>query len=62
MPYNIVKEMLNPITGKLTHVLLTDGLSQIWELEDEKEAINIATLMTQNSDSGWKYKIRKNCK
>lgn len=54
--------MLNPITGKLTHVLLTDGLSQIWELEDEKEAINIATLMTQNSDSGWKYKIRKNCK
>jgi len=62
MTYNIVKEMSNKTTGKQTHVLLTDGLSEIWEIKGEKEATNIAKLMTQNSDSGWVYRIRKNCK
>lgn len=60
MPYNIVKEMIDQ-TGKKSYVLLTDGLSQIWDVEKEKEAQRIATMMTENSDSGWVYKIRKSC-
>ena len=60
MNYNIVKEMIDP-TGKKIYILLTDGLSQIWEVETEKEAQRIATMMTENSDSGWVYKIRKTC-
>jgi len=32
MAYNIVKIMTNQ-QGKKTHVLLTDGLSQIWDIE-----------------------------
>jgi len=48
-------------TGKKSYVLLTDGLSQIWDVEKEKEAQRIATMMTENSDSGWVYKIRKSC-
>lgn len=61
MPYNIVKEMTDPKTGKQTYVLLTDGLSQIWDVKTEKEANRIATVMTENSDSGWVYKVRKSC-
>ena len=60
MPYNIVKEMIDQ-TGKKSYILLTDGLSQIWDVEKEKEAQRIATMMTENSDSGWVYKIRKTC-
>ena len=60
MNYNIVKEMIDP-KGKKSYVLLTDGLSQIWEVKTEKEAQRIATMMTENSDSGWDYKIRKSC-
>ena len=41
--------------------LLTDGLSQIWDVETEKEAERISTMLTENSDSGWVYKIRKTC-
>jgi len=61
MSYNIVKEMIDPATGKKSFILLTDGLSQIWDVETEKEAQRIATMMTENSDSGWVYKIRKTC-
>ena len=60
MPYNIVKEMIDP-QGKKSYVLLTDGLSQIWDVETEKEAERIATMLTENSDSGWVYKVRKSC-
>ena len=60
MPYNIVKEMIDQ-TGKKSYILLTDGLSQIWEVKNEKEAQRIAKMMTENSDSGWVYKIRKTC-
>ena len=62
MAYNILKEMKDQKSGKPTYVLLTDGLSQIWEVKTEKEATRIAKMLTENSDSGWKYKIRKNCK
>ncbi len=61
MAYNIVKEMIDPKTGYKSYILLTDGLSQIWDLKNEKEAERIATMMTQNSDSGWVYKVRKSC-
>ena len=60
MPYNIVKEMIDQ-TGKKSYVLLTDGLSQIWDVKTEKEAQRISTMMTENSDSGWVYKTRKSC-
>ena len=62
MAYNILKEMEDPNTGKKSYVLLTDGLSQIWEVKTEKEANRITKMMNENSDSGWRYKIRKNCR
>jgi len=62
MTYNIVKAMKDPKTGKQVYVLLTDGLSQIWDLSSEKEANRLANMMNENSDSGWEYIVRKNCK
>ena len=61
MSYNIIKIMTNS-SGQKTHVLLTDGLSQIWEIKSKKEAERIANMMTENSDSGWKYTVRGTCK
>ena len=54
------REYLNKI-GNKSFILLTDGLSQIWDVKNEKEAQRIATMMTENSDSGWVYKVRKTC-
>tara|TARA_R110000765_G_scaffold306444_2_gene400349 strand:+ start:1920 stop:2111 length:192 start_codon:yes stop_codon:yes gene_type:complete len=60
MAYNIVKIMTNQ-QGKKTHVLLTDGLSQIWDIETRYEAERISGLLTINSDSGWVYQVRETC-
>ena len=59
MPYNILKEMKDPNTVKKSYVLLTDGLSQIWEIKNEKEATRIIKMMNENSDSGHRYTIRQ---
>ena len=62
MAYNIIKIMMDPNTGKKTHVLLTDGLSQIWDITKKEEAVRISTMLNENSDSGHKYEIRGTCK
>jgi len=49
-------------SGRKTHVLLTDGLSQIWEIKRKAEAERIASTLTENSDSGWIYTIKGTCK
>ena len=58
MAYNIMKIMNNPNTGKKTHVLLTDGLSQIWDIKRLDEVTRIVKMMQDNSDSGHKYEVR----
>ena len=60
MGYNILKIMTNN-KGQKTHVLLTDGLSQIWEIKNKSEAEKTAKMLTENSDSGWVYTIRETC-
>ncbi len=61
MSYNIIKIMTDA-SGRKTHVLLTDGLSQIWEIKKKEEALRISTTLTENSDSGWIYTIRGTCR
>ena len=61
MSYNIIKVMTDS-KGHKTHVLLTDGLSQIWEIKTKTEAERIANLLSENSDSGWQYTVRGTCK
>ena len=54
--------MMDPNTGTKTHVLLTDGLSQIWDINKKEEAIRITKMLNENTDSGHKYEIRGTCK
>lgn len=58
MSYNIMKIMTDPNTGKSIHVLLTNGLSEIWTINNLKEVINITQMLTENSDSGHRYEVR----
>jgi len=52
-----MKVMTDP-NGKPVHVLLTDGLSQILHITNQKKAIEMVKVFNQNSDSGWKYELR----
>ena len=58
MGYNILKTITYSDTGKVTKVLLTDGLSQILELKNLKKALKMAKMLNENSDSGWIYEVR----
>ena len=51
--------MTNNETGKPVFVLLTNGLSEIWESPNEEEAIRLADMLSENSDSGWEYVVRE---
>jgi len=62
MYYNIIKKMKNIGNGKSTYVLLTDGLSQIWDIKKKEEATRIVNMLNENTDSGHKYEIREICK
>lgn len=43
--------------GKKTHVLLTDGNSEILELPHKNIAERMAKVLNENSDSGWVYEV-----
>ena len=57
MSYNIVKTMTNS-SGKKVCVLILDGLSSILEIEELGEALKIAEVFNQNTDSGWVYEVK----
>ena len=57
MSYNILKTMTNPL-GKKTCVLMLDGLSSILEIKKLDEALKIAKMFNQNTDSGWVYEVK----
>ena len=58
MTYNIIKIMTYPKTGKTIKVLLLDGLSSILEVKELDQALKMAEIFNQNTDSGWKYEVR----
>ena len=57
MSYNILKTMTDP-SGKITKVLLLDGLSEILEVKELDQALKMVNIFNQNTDSGWKYEVR----
>ena len=58
MTYNIIKIMKDTATGKITKVLLLDGLSSILEINDLDKALNMAVVFNRNSHSGCHYEVR----
>ena len=57
MGFNIVKTIIQ--NNKKIHVLLTNGVSEIMEIDTRKIAENMCKIFTENSDSGWKYDVRE---
>ncbi len=54
--FMIKKIMIKP-NGRKTHVLLTNGQSEILEVKHENIANNLVKVLNENSDSGWTYEI-----
>ena len=45
-------------SGKKTCVLILDSLSEILEIKELGEALKIAEVFNQNTDSGWIYEVK----
>jgi len=56
--YVIIKNLKNT-NGVTVPIILLDGLSEVMEFSDYEEANKMAQLFEINSDSGWKYTVRK---
>lgn len=56
--YIIIKNVKNA-NGVTVPIILLDGLSEVMEFSDYEEANRTAQLFEINSDSGWKYTVRK---
>lgn len=56
--YVIIKNVKNT-NGVTVPIILLDGLSEVMEFSDYEEANKMAQLFEINSDSGWKYTVRK---
>jgi hypothetical protein len=55
--YVITKKIVLP-NGKEQNIILMNG-DEVWEFDDHDTANQLATVMTQNSDSGWIYTVKK---
>jgi hypothetical protein len=58
MAYCIVKLMKNT-NGIELPVILLDNHDEVWEFEDSDVAIKMAEILTKNSDSGYRYYVKK---
>ncbi len=57
MSYCIIKLIKNN-EGIELPIILLDSNDEIWEMEVD-EAIKLAEILTKNSDSGYKYYVKK---
>lgn len=51
--------MTNKENGKILPVILLNGKDEIWEFETEEDAEKNRELFEKNSDSGYKYVVKK---
>lgn len=57
--YVIVKMIKQPITGIELPIILLDSHDEIMEFETMEEAEKMKNLFEKNSDSGYRYLIKK---
>jgi len=55
--YCIIKEMT--IKSKKLNVILLDSNHEVLEFEDKVKADDFASIMNENSDSGWNYVVKE---
>jgi hypothetical protein len=56
--YCIIKLMKN-VNGIELPVVLLDNNDEVWEFENVDFAIKMSEILTKNSDSGYRYYIKK---
>jgi len=56
--YVIIKEISNS-KGIKINVILVDSYSEVWEFDSFEEADKMRTVFEANSDSGYKYTVKK---
>jgi len=56
--YCIIKLIKN-VNGIELPVILLDNNDEVWEFDSADDAINISEILTKNSDSGYRYYIKK---
>jgi len=56
--YVIIKEMPNQ-NGIIVNVILINSQSEVWEFDSFDEAEKVRTVFEANSDSGYKYTVKK---
>lgn len=56
--YCIIKLIKN-LNGVELPVVLLDNQDEVWEFENADEAIMISAILTKNSDSGYRYYVKK---
>jgi hypothetical protein len=56
--YIIIKKVENS-RGVTVPIVMLNGLSEVMEFDNYEEANKMAQLFEVNSDSGWKYTIRR---
>ena len=56
--YCIIKLMKN-VNGIELPVILLDNNDEVWEFDSADEAIKICEILTKNSDSGYRYYVKK---
>jgi len=58
MSYCIVKLIKN-LEGIELPVIMLDSDDEVWEFSNPDDAIKLAEILTKNSDSGYKYYVKK---
>lgn len=56
--YCIVK-LIKGVNGVELPVIMLDTLGEVWEFENPDDAIRMAEILTKNSDSGYRYFVKK---
>lgn len=56
--YCIIK-LMKGVNGVELPVILLDNQDEVWEFENADEAIKISEILTKNSDSGYRYYVKK---
>lgn len=57
--YVIIKEIKNKKTGNILPVIILDSQCEVLEFEIEAEAEFMKEIFQKNSDSGYKYLVKK---
>lgn len=55
--YYIKKKTTDKETGKISHTIMTDGSSEIWEFNDKKTITEIVQALNENTDNGCEYRV-----